>query len=769
MSKSSYRILRLISFACGIWAFSPGFGWAQQLHWARQFGVQGNGYAQGVSAGEGIYVTGGIRLGEALPGQTAGGQQDAMLRRYDADGSIRWTRQFGSAGNDEARGVFYYEGYIYVAGFVEGALPGQTHAGDADAFLRKYDGYGNVLWTRQFGTAARDEAFSAAVTSSRVYVNGGTRGAFPGYANPTGSIDTFVRAYDLNGNLLWARQFARPGASDDQPAGLAADNSGVYLGSWQMGQAASDLLRFDPLGNLRTQTAFPYEFKGITQDSSGYVILGRTTSGGVVTKFNKTTNDVVWSVPFGVPAFEPRAVTADSGGITLVSNTETYPQNQTGPGPAQVQVRRYTPTGSLVWTFEFGGSGWEVPTGVSYAYGFLYISGLTTGWMPGTYQRDAFVAKMSPDWERTKQVASTGNDTVTGVATARGYWYAVGSTGGSQAYFLRQFTPDLIDSWVRQAASTDVLTKVTATANALFVIGKRTLPAGQVVGLVQRYEFDGRLTWETLLQPLPGAGASDITDTRALAVTDNYLWVVGQTSGVFAQFGQSPGFGYPDAYVAGLTPWNGLLQWVRQVGTSRNDWASGVATAGSGAAVVGSYFYEAWLQMIDAYGNKGPSYLRNSSAALPGDYVGIASTPYGLYGVAVGNSGADPALRRFTNDGTFISERPLNLTGLTSPRATQVAADSSFLYVAGQLNQGVFVRCFDFNGTQQWTRVLVSTNFQNLAPDDKVNSMTTLGNGAVLLGGSTNGVMPFSKAPPGGVLAGYLIKIVGPAGVVPKI
>ena len=44
-------------------------------------------------------------------------------------------------------------GNVYLAGWTYGALPGQTHAGVRDVFVRKYDGSGTELWTRQFGTA----------------------------------------------------------------------------------------------------------------------------------------------------------------------------------------------------------------------------------------------------------------------------------------------------------------------------------------------------------------------------------------------------------------------------------------------------------------------------------------------------------------------------------------------------------------------------------------------------------------------------------------
>src|SRR5919197_6081533 len=66
--------------------------------------------------------------------------------------------QFGTSGPDEAIGVATDSSAVYMVGHVNGALPGQTYLGRDDAFIRKYDSDGNVVWTRQFGTSGADVA-----------------------------------------------------------------------------------------------------------------------------------------------------------------------------------------------------------------------------------------------------------------------------------------------------------------------------------------------------------------------------------------------------------------------------------------------------------------------------------------------------------------------------------------------------------------------------------------------------------------------------------
>ena len=58
--------------------------------------------------------------------------------------------QFGTPDSDYATGVAIDgASNVYVVGDIQqGALPGQTSLGAADAYLRKYDGQGKEIWTR---------------------------------------------------------------------------------------------------------------------------------------------------------------------------------------------------------------------------------------------------------------------------------------------------------------------------------------------------------------------------------------------------------------------------------------------------------------------------------------------------------------------------------------------------------------------------------------------------------------------------------------------
>ena len=206
-------------------AFLKKYDTTGNVTWTRQFGTILDDHLFAVVADtSGVYVAGDT-LG-TFPGQVAAGRTDVFLLKYDTNGNVLWTRQFGSPNYDFALAAGTDASGVYVAGTTSGVLPGEINAGGDDAFLEKYDGSGNLLWTRQFGTASWDYARGVATDATGVYVAGNTLGVFSGQTN-AGGVDTFLRKYAADGTYLWTREFGT--AAHDVPSSIATDASGVYL------------------------------------------------------------------------------------------------------------------------------------------------------------------------------------------------------------------------------------------------------------------------------------------------------------------------------------------------------------------------------------------------------------------------------------------------------------------------------------------------------------------------------------------------------------
>jgi hypothetical protein len=191
--------------------------------WTRQFGSSSGDHGNAVTAvAEGVYLSGWV--GAALPGQTSYGGGDAFVRKYDGSGKELWTRQFGSSVFDIGNGLDATHDGVYVVGYTSGALPGQTGAGLYDVFVRKYDRNGTEAWTRQFGTSFRDGAFGVAATPDReIYVVGVSESTLAGQSVGGGP---FIQKYDSNGVELWTYQFASALTS---ACAVSVVRGGVYV------------------------------------------------------------------------------------------------------------------------------------------------------------------------------------------------------------------------------------------------------------------------------------------------------------------------------------------------------------------------------------------------------------------------------------------------------------------------------------------------------------------------------------------------------------
>jgi Beta-propeller repeat len=217
--------------------------------WTRQFGsagaqVGGSANVFGSAAVDGsgnIYIAG--FTDGSLPGQTSAGGQDVFVRKYDTGGSEMWTRQFGTSADDGASAASTdSDGNVYVAGRTFGALPNQSNAGKADAFVRKYDAGGTEVWTRQFGSTAADGATAVRVDGSSVYVGGNTNAALPNQTS-AGGTDVFVRDYGTDGTELGTRQFGTP--LIEQQISLSVAPNALYVSGQTNGAFRPNVGSFD--------------------------------------------------------------------------------------------------------------------------------------------------------------------------------------------------------------------------------------------------------------------------------------------------------------------------------------------------------------------------------------------------------------------------------------------------------------------------------------------------------------------------------------------
>ncbi len=85
-----------------------------------------------------IYIAG--ETYRDLDGQTNNGYIDVFISKFNPDGTKVWTRLLGSPNQDEINDLSTgADGSIYITGFTNGDLDGETNNGNYDAFISKFN------------------------------------------------------------------------------------------------------------------------------------------------------------------------------------------------------------------------------------------------------------------------------------------------------------------------------------------------------------------------------------------------------------------------------------------------------------------------------------------------------------------------------------------------------------------------------------------------------------------------------------------------------
>jgi hypothetical protein len=319
--------------------------------WVRQFG---DIFAEVVLAtapdGSGGAFVGG-RTANQFGGQGSP-YNDVFIVRYDAAGNQLWTQTMGTADFDTLNAAASDgSGGVFVSGYSGGSLGGPS-AGVGDAWIARYDGAGNQLWIRQFGTRAHDESTTLSPDGAGGVLAGGTtQGDLAGLV---GSRDAWVARYDAAGTQLWLRQFGT--FTLDELYHSAPDGSGgcfvggQTLGSlggpvkgvedaW-LGRFASDgaLLWLKQLGTSTDDHSFGSAYDG----AGGVFLLGHT--GGVLGASSFGGPDDVFLARFGecLPGTSYCTALTTSGGCLPFVGSVGVP-SLSAPGSFQVMANALQP------------------------------------------------------------------------------------------------------------------------------------------------------------------------------------------------------------------------------------------------------------------------------------------------------------------------------------------------------------------------------------------------------------------------------------------
>ena len=274
-------------------------------------------------------------------------------------------------------------------------------------------------WTQQIGTSSSDTSRDVSADGlGNVYISGSTSGDLGG-AN-AGSSDAFVSKYDDMGNLLWTQQLGSTSA--DESLGVSADGLGnVYISGYSQGDlgdpnagsrdafvskydALGNLLWIEQLGSTSSDTSL-----GVSADGLGNVYISGFTTGDLggpnagsldafVSKYDDMGN-LLWTQQYGTTGFDQsNGVSADGLGNVYITGVESFELTVPAFVGGGAFVSKYDEGGNLLWKqqllYSGFGESYEEISGVSAdGLGNVYISGYTVDAADENLLQDDFVSK----------------------------------------------------------------------------------------------------------------------------------------------------------------------------------------------------------------------------------------------------------------------------------------------------------------------------------------------------------------------------------------
>ncbi len=348
--------------------------------------------------------------------------------------------------------------------------------------------------------------------------------------------------------------------------------------------------------------------------------------------------------------------------------------------------------------------------------------------------------------------------------------YVVGYSLGAMDYdnqggrdaVLRRYTATGSRDWGRQlgTAGTEQAFGVAATASAVVMGGHAsaslstdTYAGGTFDGFMAKYNNLGTREWVRML------GTSTEDSVRAVATDGTSFFAAGSTAG---SLGGSHA-GLKDAFVAKYSG-TGTLLWVRQLGTSAEDLAHGVAADSGGNVYVAGVTGGALQGNASAGGQDVFLAKYDSSGALvwmrqwgsPGDDVAqdvevdgtgaIAMSGSTTGALAAAHQGAQDAfVARWTSVGVLTWARQLGTTAEDTGYGVATDADGT-VYLAGSsagaLATGyaggydAYLARYTADGTREWVRMLGSSS-----DEVALGAAMRAGSGVYVVGG-TLGTLP---------------------------
>ena len=233
--------------------FMAKFDHAGAHLWSRRFVSSSSSFSRIATLGNDVVFVGSRTAAGSVDfggGALTGPGSSFLVRLTGAAGDHVWSKQSAGSGmssilaqrtglaTDPVGNIIVASGLSSTVDWGGGVL---TAVGDYDALVLKFDGVGNLLWTKQMSGPTRESAQDVAVNAAgEIYVVGVVSGNSSidfglgqlSPVNPTTLPDmtTFVAKLAPNGSGVWQKIFSTDGPTVNAwPRGVAVDGAGNVI------------------------------------------------------------------------------------------------------------------------------------------------------------------------------------------------------------------------------------------------------------------------------------------------------------------------------------------------------------------------------------------------------------------------------------------------------------------------------------------------------------------------------------------------------------
>lgn len=394
-------------------------------------GLYEGAYAVAVDAAGNAYVAGSTDSTNAFPLLNAlqpvfgGGNADAFLAKFDADGHLIFSTYFGGTGYDAINDLALdRDGNVVLVGETRSVdLPSTDDAfqydyaggsafGSGDGFIAKFSPDGaQLLYCSYFGGSGDERIWDMAVDSTgNLCLSGWTDSRNLPLRNPLqpayggGESDGFIAQFDITlTNLVFSTYFGGEDRDEDQR--IAVDPAGlIYLG----GQTLSTNFPVTPGAFQTNHVVVP----AIGKNWDAFIAKLKPDGSGLI--YSTYVGDATGDGVLGIAADADGSAYV-TGYISAGWDAGTFPlgfQPEPGYGPGDAWVAKLKPDGSnFEWFSYLGGGGDEVGYDLTLDQdNNVFVTGITDSLDFPTVEapqpkfgggvQDSFVAKISADGQQ---------------------------------------------------------------------------------------------------------------------------------------------------------------------------------------------------------------------------------------------------------------------------------------------------------------------------------------------------------------------------------